>query len=155
MHDLLHHSGIQRGSPHAKTALPDRPVLRNHSSFRIDAGRESRFAAGTDIGPQRLALCKRRNTDRLETPQSPQNRAAGSHSKNGNSYTASCADADNDGRIDVFQGEITYKWAGRTSDKCSLLWNECPALSCEWIKFPGPGISTIREIWAPCGEIWI
>lgn len=45
---------------------------------------------------------------------------------NGNNYTAACADADNDGKIDVFQGEITHKWAGPTSDLSAILWNQFP-----------------------------
>jgi hypothetical protein len=43
---------------------------------------------------------------------------------NGNSFAASCADADNDGRIDLFQGEITHAWAGDGSDLSAFLWNE-------------------------------
>ncbi len=45
---------------------------------------------------------------------------------NGNSMIAQCADINNDGLIDVFQGEITHKWAGSTSDLSALLINNYP-----------------------------
>ncbi len=57
---------------------------------------------------------------------------------NGNSYTAACADADNDGKIDVFQGEITHKWAGPASDLSAVLWNQFPAPFLRDIDLPRP-----------------
>ncbi|MGE0710092.1 MAG: CRTAC1 family protein [Planctomycetota bacterium] len=47
---------------------------------------------------------------------------------NGNTFDAPAADVDNDGRVDVFLGEITHAWAGPSSDRSSLLWNEGPPL---------------------------
>jgi hypothetical protein len=45
---------------------------------------------------------------------------------NGNSFTASCGDVNRDGKLDVFQGEITHEWAGPESDISSLLVNQYP-----------------------------
>lgn len=42
----------------------------------------------------------------------------------GNTFSASCADYDNDGDMDVFLGEITHSWAGEASDLSSLLENQ-------------------------------
>ncbi|KAF0124432.1 MAG: putative lipoprotein [Elusimicrobia bacterium] len=44
----------------------------------------------------------------------------------GNTFAAPCADADNDGDMDVFLGEITHGWAGEASDRSSLLENLGP-----------------------------
>ncbi len=41
----------------------------------------------------------------------------------GNTFSAACADYDNDGDMDVFLGEITHSWAGEASDLSSLLEN--------------------------------
>lgn len=41
----------------------------------------------------------------------------------GNTFSAACADYDNDGDMDVFLGEITHGWAGEASDRSSLLEN--------------------------------
>lgn len=41
----------------------------------------------------------------------------------GNTFSAACADYDNDGDMDVFLGEITHAWAGEASDRSSLLEN--------------------------------
>jgi len=41
----------------------------------------------------------------------------------GNSFSAACADYDDDGDMDVFLGEITHGWAGEASDRSSLLEN--------------------------------
>ena len=43
---------------------------------------------------------------------------------NGNSYAVLCTDLDNDGRLDLFQGEITHEWAGAESDLTAILWNQ-------------------------------
>lgn len=45
---------------------------------------------------------------------------------NGNNFAAVCADADNDGKIDCFQGTVAHAWAGDTSDLSAILWNELP-----------------------------
>lgn len=45
----------------------------------------------------------------------------------GNTFSAACADYDNDGDQDVFLGEITHGWAGEASDRSSLLENLGPA----------------------------
>ncbi len=57
---------------------------------------------------------------------------------NGNGYTAACADADNDGKIDVFQGEITHKWAGPMSDLSAILWNQFPTPFLRDVDLPRP-----------------
>jgi hypothetical protein len=57
---------------------------------------------------------------------------------NGNSYTAACADADNDGKIDVFQGEITHQWAGASSDLSAILWNQFPESFLRVTELPRP-----------------
>lgn len=44
----------------------------------------------------------------------------------GNTFSAACADYDNDGDADVFLGEITHAWAGESSDRSSLLENLGP-----------------------------
>ncbi|OGR96929.1 MAG: hypothetical protein A2016_05680 [Elusimicrobia bacterium GWF2_62_30] len=44
----------------------------------------------------------------------------------GNTFSAACADYDNDGDMDVFLGEITHGWAGEASDRSSLLENLGP-----------------------------
>ncbi|HBE89029.1 MAG TPA: hypothetical protein DDW67_07820 [Elusimicrobia bacterium] len=44
----------------------------------------------------------------------------------GNTFSAPCADYDNDGDMDVFLGEITHGWAGEASDRSSLLENLGP-----------------------------
>ncbi|MDD2804690.1 MAG: CRTAC1 family protein [Elusimicrobiales bacterium] len=44
----------------------------------------------------------------------------------GNTFSAACADYDNDGDADVFLGEITHGWAGEASDRSSLLENQGP-----------------------------
>jgi len=41
----------------------------------------------------------------------------------GNTFSAACADYDNDGDEDVFLAEITHSWAGAASDRSSLLVN--------------------------------
>lgn len=41
----------------------------------------------------------------------------------GNTFSAACADYDNDGDMDVFLGDITHYWAGEASDRSSLLEN--------------------------------
>lgn len=45
----------------------------------------------------------------------------------GNTFSAACADYDNDGDMDVYLGEITHGWAGEASDRSSLLENLGPA----------------------------
>lgn len=40
----------------------------------------------------------------------------------GNSFDASCCDADNDTRFDLFVSEITHAWAGPSSDRSRLLF---------------------------------
>jgi hypothetical protein len=44
----------------------------------------------------------------------------------GNTFSAACADYDNDGDMDIFLGEITHSWAGESSDLSSLLENLGP-----------------------------
>ncbi|MEI7528838.1 MAG: CRTAC1 family protein [Elusimicrobiota bacterium] len=44
----------------------------------------------------------------------------------GNTFSAACADYDNDGDMDVYLGEITHGWAGEASDRSSLLENLGP-----------------------------
>lgn len=41
----------------------------------------------------------------------------------GNTFSAPCADYDNDGDMDVFLAEITHAWAGEASDRSSVLEN--------------------------------
>ncbi len=60
------------------------------------------------------------------------------HLENGNSYTAVCADADNDGHFDLFQGEITHEWAGSKSDLSAMLWNRFPKVFLRDFNFPRP-----------------
>ena len=55
---------------------------------------------------------------------------------NGNSFTASCGDVDQDGKLDIFQGEVTHSWAGSESDKSSLLFNRYPAPFERYLNFP-------------------
>lgn len=43
---------------------------------------------------------------------------------NGNTFSISSADYDCDGDIDLFVSEITHSWAGKSSDKSSLLINQ-------------------------------
>lgn len=57
---------------------------------------------------------------------------------NGNSFTATCGDIDRDGKLDVFQGEITHLWAGPTSDVSSLLYNRYPQPFVRFTNFPRP-----------------
>lgn len=57
---------------------------------------------------------------------------------NGNSFTATCGDIDRDGKLDVFQGEITHQWAGPTSDISSLLYNRYPQPFVRFTNFPRP-----------------
>ena len=59
---------------------------------------------------------------------------------NGNSFATSCGDVDQDGKLDVFQGEITHLWAGGTSDLSSLLVNKYPAAFERYINFPRPSV---------------
>ncbi|MGD9643411.1 MAG: CRTAC1 family protein [Elusimicrobiales bacterium] len=42
----------------------------------------------------------------------------------GNTFSAACADYDNDGDLDVFLAEITHGWAGEASDRSSVLENQ-------------------------------
>jgi hypothetical protein len=44
----------------------------------------------------------------------------------GNTFSAACADYDNDGDMDIFLGEITHSWAGPAADLSSLLENLGP-----------------------------
>jgi enediyne biosynthesis protein E4 len=43
---------------------------------------------------------------------------------NGNTFATACADVDNDGDLDLLNGEITHEWAGRSSDLSGLLLND-------------------------------
>ena len=42
---------------------------------------------------------------------------------NGNTFTTACADFDNDGDMDLFNGEIRHFWAGSSSDPSQILLN--------------------------------
>lgn len=57
---------------------------------------------------------------------------------NGNSFAPTCGDVDQDGKIDIFQGEITHQWAGSESDLSSLLLNRYPRPFERFTKFPRP-----------------
>jgi enediyne biosynthesis protein E4 len=43
---------------------------------------------------------------------------------NGNTFATACADVDDDGDLDLLNGEITHQWAGRSSDLSGLLLND-------------------------------
>ncbi len=58
--------------------------------------------------------------------------------ENGNSFTSQCGDVNRDGKLDVFQGEITHKWAGPTSDISSMLYNNYPKPFQRFTSFPRP-----------------
>ncbi len=57
---------------------------------------------------------------------------------NGNSFSPTCGDVDQDGKLDIFQGEITHQWAGSTSDLSSLLLNRYPKPFERFTNFPRP-----------------
>lgn len=57
---------------------------------------------------------------------------------NGNSFAPTCGDVDQDGKLDVFQGEITHQWAGASSDLSSLLFNKYPRPFVRFTDFPRP-----------------
>ena len=43
---------------------------------------------------------------------------------NGNTFATACADLDNDGDLDLLNGEITHQWAGGSSDLSGVLLND-------------------------------
>lgn len=57
---------------------------------------------------------------------------------NGNSFTPTCGDVDQDGKLDIFQGEISHQWAGAESDVSSLLLNRFPKPFERYTNFPRP-----------------
>jgi len=59
-------------------------------------------------------------------PAGAKRETEGEWRSNGNTFSAACADYDNDGDMDVFLGEITHAWAGESSDRSSLLENLGP-----------------------------
>ena len=73
---------------------------------------------------------------------------------NGNSFTASCGDVDEDGKLDIFQGEVTHAWAGSESDKSSLLLNRYPAPFERYTSFPRPAkFENQSEIGSTFGDL--
>lgn len=54
----------------------------------------------------------------------------------GNTFSAACADYDNDGDADVYLGEITHAWAGEASDRSSLLENLGPRRGFAFKRYP-------------------
>jgi len=57
---------------------------------------------------------------------------------NGNSFASQCGDLDGDGKLDIFQGEITHKWAGRESDLSAVLYNNYPKPFTRFSDLPRP-----------------
>jgi hypothetical protein len=43
---------------------------------------------------------------------------------NGNTFNTACTDVDDDGDLDLWSGEITHEWAGKSSDLSGLLLND-------------------------------
>ncbi|MEN9785773.1 MAG: hypothetical protein RLZZ299_1037 [Pseudomonadota bacterium] len=43
---------------------------------------------------------------------------------NGNSFTTVCGDLDNDGDLDLLTAEIAHRWAGASSDRTTVLFND-------------------------------
>ncbi len=73
---------------------------------------------------------------------------------NGNSFVSQCADLNQDGKLDVFQGEITHNWAGPTSDISSILYNNFPKPFVRFTDFPRPKkFDNQGDIGADIGDI--
>jgi hypothetical protein len=64
---------------------------------------------------------------------------------NGNTFDLPTIDYDNDGDVDVFLGEITHWWAGRSSDLSQLLVNQGPAADHRFERRLPKGLARVHE----------